>query len=98
MKLELSSLKFETAMPAVATFLLVALFDCRSLAKGICVSLSLLIFRLLPRRLTIRMSAYFFVSNLPAAAVLSGCHARRASSDMLTTPSQGGPGRSSRAH
>ena len=63
MKLELSSLKFETAMPAVATFLLVALFDCRSLAKGICVSLSLLIFRLLPRRLTIRMSAFFF-SNL----------------------------------
>lgn len=97
MKLELSSLKFETAMPAVATFLLVALFDCRSLAKGICVSLSLLIFRLLPRRLTIRMSAFFF-SNLPAAAVLSGCHARRASSDMLTTPSRGGPGRSSRAH
>ena len=31
MKLELSTLKLETAMPAVATFLLVALFDCRSL-------------------------------------------------------------------
>ena len=80
MKLELSSLKFETAMPAVATFLLVALFDCRSLAKGICVSLSLLIFRLLPRRLTIRMSACLFfqtcLQRLSYRAVTQGGHHR----------------------